>query len=146
MKDFIGELRVLFSYPRNLILLGIRVVVAYGFAMPAMMKVNDLAGTAKWFASLHIPLPHLCAYLVSAVESIGLILLVLGFLTRFVSLALACVMVGAIFFVHWEHGFSVANNGFEIPLYYLIFLLIIATHGAGKYSLDYLLMKDTVDA
>ena len=51
-------------------------------------------------------------------------------------------MAGAIFFVHWQHGFSVANNGFEIPLYYLIFLLILATHGAGKYSLDHLLFKD----
>lgn len=143
MKDFIGELRVLLSYPRNVILLGIRLVVAYGFALPAMMKINDLAGTAKWFASLHIPLPNLSAYLVSTVESIGLILLVLGLMTRFVSLMLSCVMLGAIFFVHWEHGFSVADNGFEIPLYYLIFLLIIATHGAGKYSLDHLLFKDT---
>jgi len=33
----------------------------------------------------------------------------------------------------------VANNGFEIPLYYLLFLAIFATFGAGKFSLDYLL-------
>ncbi len=137
-----GELRVLFSYPRNLILLAVRIVVAYGFAVPAMVKINDLSGTAKWFESIHIPFPHLAAYLVSTIESIGLVLLVLGLLTRFVSLLLACVMAGAIFFVHWQHGFSVANNGFEIPLYYLIFLLILATHGGGKYSLDHLLFKD----
>jgi len=138
-----GELRVLFSYPRNLILLVVRIVIAYGFAVPAMVKINDLSATAKWFASIHIPFPHFAAYLVSTIESIGLALLVLGLLTRFVSLLLGCVMVGAIFFVHLQHGFSVANNGFEIPLYYLTFLLILATHGAGRYSLDHLLFKDT---
>jgi len=55
---------------------------------------------------------------------------------------LSFIMFGAVFFVHWEHGFAVANNGFEIPLYYLAFLLLFATFGAGKYSLDYLIFKD----
>lgn len=142
MKDFMGEAGVLLSYPRNLVLLAVRCVVAYGFAVPAMMKINDLSGTIKWFASLHIPFPHFTAYLVSICESVGLLLLVLGLLTRFVSLLLMCVMLGAIFFVHWDNGFSVANNGFEIPLYYLLFLFFLATHGAGKYSADRLLFKD----
>ena len=143
MNDFMGELRVLLSYPGNILLLAVRIVVAYGFAVPAMVKINDLSGTAKWFESIHIPFAQVAAYLVSTIESIGLFLLVLGLLTRFVSLLLACVMAGAIYFVHWRHGFSVADNGFEIPLYYLLFLLILATHGAGKYSLDHLLFKDS---
>jgi putative oxidoreductase len=51
-------------------------------------------------------------------------------------------MLGAILFVHIGHGFSSANNGFEIPLYYFIFLIIFASFGAGKYSLDHLLFKN----
>jgi len=51
-------------------------------------------------------------------------------------------MLGAILFVHLQHGFSSANNGFEIPLYYFIFLMIFASYGAGKYSLDHLLFKN----
>jgi putative oxidoreductase len=51
-------------------------------------------------------------------------------------------MLGAILFVHLQHGFSSANNGIEIPLYYFIFLMIFASYGAGKYSLDHLLLKN----
>ncbi|RUM73000.1 MAG: DoxX family protein [Sulfurovum sp.] len=144
MRDFIGELRVLLSYPKNILLLAARIVVAYGFALPAMVKINDLSSTAKWFEKLHIPFSYISAYLVSTIETIGLVLLVFGLFTRFVSLLLSCVMIGAIYFVHWRHGFNAADNGFEIPLYYLLFLLILATYGAGKYSLDHLLFKDSI--
>jgi len=54
-------------------------------------------------------------------------------------------MLGAIFFVHLPNGFSAANSGFEIPLYYLIFLMIFASFGGGKYSLDRVFFKDKCD-
>ena len=145
MKDLFGEIGVLFSYPKNLILLGIRWVLAYGFAMPALLKLNDLGETAKWFGSISIPFPFFTSYLVSGIEAIGIVLLFLGLFTRYVALLLSCVMVGAIFYVHISHGFSVADNGIEIPLYYLLFLMILATFGAGKYSLDRAIYKDDRD-
>jgi len=74
--------------------------------------------------------------MVSGVESIGIVLLTLGLFTRYISVMLSFVMIGAILFVHLPHGFSAANNGFEIPLYYFIFLMLFATFGAGRYSLD----------
>lgn len=142
MKDFLGELYVLFSYPKNIILLISRIVVAYGFSLPALLKINDLEGTISWFESISIPFPTLFAYMVSGLESIGIILLILGLFTRFISIMLGFVMIGAIFFVHLPNGFLASNGGFEIPLYYLIFLMIFATYGAGKYSLDRVLLKD----
>ena len=142
MKDFLGELYVLFAYPKNLILLVSRVLLAYGFSLPALLKINDLDGTVSWFESISIPFPTLFAYLVSGLESVGIILLILGLLTRYISILLGFVMIGAIMFVHLPNGFSASNGGFEIPLYYFIFLMIFATHGAGKYSLDRVLSKD----
>ncbi len=142
MKDFLGELYVLFAYPKNLILLVSRIVLAYGFSLPALLKINDLDGTVSWFESISIPFPTLFAYLVSGLESVGIILLILGLFTRYISILLGFVMIGAIMFVHLPNGFSASNGGFEIPLYYLIFLMIFATHGAGKYSLDRVLSKD----
>ena len=145
MKDFLGELYVLFAYPKNIILLVSRIVLAYGFSLPALLKINDLNGTISWFESISIPYPTVFAYAVSGLESIGIILLILGLFTRFISFMLACIMVGAIVFVHLPHGFSASNGGFEIPLYYLIFLMIFVTHGAGKYSLDRVLLKDGIN-
>jgi putative oxidoreductase len=145
MKDFVGELYVLFSYPKNIILLLSRLVLAYGFSLPALLKINDLNGTISWFESISIPFPTLFAYMVSGLESIGIILLILGLFTRYISILLAFVMIGAILFVHLPNGFLASNGGFEIPLYYLIFLMIFATFGAGKYSLDRVLLKDGDD-
>jgi len=145
MKDFLGELYVLFAYPKNLILLVSRVVIAYGFSLPALLKINNLDGTVSWFESMSIPYPTIFAYTVAGLESIGIILLLLGLFTRFISFMLACIMVGAIVFVHLPNGFSASDGGFEIPLYYLIFLMIFVTQGAGKFSLDRVLLKDGIN-
>ena len=142
MKDFMGEVAVLLAYPKNLILLILRLILAYGFAMPALLKVNYIKETTIWFENISIPFPIIATYLVSGIESIGIVLLILGLMTRYISILLSCVMLGAIFFVHLPNGFSAANNGFEIPLYYLLFLIIFASFGAGKYSLDRVIFED----
>ncbi|PTB84002.1 DoxX family protein [Sulfurovum lithotrophicum] len=144
-KNLIGEISVLFSYPKHLFMLAARLLLAYGFAKPALMKLQDMTATAHWFASMSIPFPTFTAYLVSAIETIGIILLVLGLFTRPISLLLSFVMMGAMIFVHSTHGFSVADNGLEIPLYYMLFLFILASFGGGKYALDNLLFKDGND-
>lgn len=142
MKDFLGELYVLFSYPKNIILLLSRIAIAYGFSLPALLKINDMQGTISWFESVSIPFPTLVAYMVSGFESLGIILLILGLFTRYISILLSFVMIGAIIFVHLPNGFLASNGGFEIPLYYLAFLMIFATFGGGKYSLDRLLFEE----
>ena len=145
MKNVLAEISVLFSYPKHLVFLVIRLLLAYGFAKPALLKINNLPETANWFMEIHIPLPKLVAYLVSGIEVIGIVLLVLGLFTRYISVLLSFVMMGAIIFVHATNGFSVANNGIEIPLYYLLFLMLLASFGAGKYSLDRAILKDGND-
>jgi putative oxidoreductase len=142
MKNIFGEMAVLFSYPQHLIMLLARIVLAYGFIQPVLLKLKDLNATAQWFGTMDIPLPHLLSYLVVGIEIFGIILLVLGLFTRYISILLLCVMLGAIFFVHISHGFSAADNGFEIPLYYFLFLLMFSTFGSGKYGLDTVIFKD----
>jgi putative oxidoreductase len=145
LKNLYGEISVLFSYPKHLFILASRLVIAYGFAKPALMKLSDMTATAQWFASISIPFPTFTAYVVSGIETVGIIALILGLLTRVFSVLLSFVMMGAILFVHGTHGFSVAQNGIEIPLYYMIFLFIFASYGGGKYALDNLLFKDGND-
>jgi len=142
MKNVFGEISILLSYPKHLIILIARWLLAYGFAKPALMKLDDMKATSQWFESISIPFSQLLTYLVTGIETVGIVLLVLGLFTRQISLLLIFVMLGAIFFVHISHGFSVIDNGIEIPLYYMLFLLVFATFGAGKYSLDNLFFKD----
>jgi len=141
-KNLLGEVSVLFSYPKHLFILFARLLIAYGFAQPALMKLHNMSDTAAWFSSIHIPFPVLTSYLVVSIEVTGIVFLILGLFTRQISVLLSLVMLGAMAFVHAPHGFSVADNGIEIPFYYLMFLLIFASFGAGKYSFDRLIFKD----
>ena len=123
---------------QSLVLLLARGLIAYGFYEPAMKKWQDIDSVAGWFGSMGIPYPTMNAYLAASTEIIGVALLVLGLFTRLISLPLIVIMLVAIFMVHIDNGFSAGVNGFEIPLYYMIFLLIFVSHGAGKFSLDYI--------
>ena len=129
------------SHFQSLALLLARLAVAYGFYEPAMMKWKDINSVAQWFGSMGIPLPTLNAYMAASTEVLGVILLTLGLFTRLISVPLMVVMVVAITTVHLAHGFAAGDNGFEIPLYYMLFLFIFASHGAGKFSLDYFLFE-----
>ena len=122
-------------------LLLIRVVLAYGFFGPATMKWKDIKSIAEWFGSIGIPVPYLNAYLAAGTEAAGVVLLALGLGTRLISIPLIITMIVAIKTVHWANGFEAGNNGFEIPLYYIIMLITLIVFGPGKLSIDYLIKR-----
>ena len=126
---------------QSISLLLARFAVAYGFYEPALNKWKDIDGIASWFGSMGIPFPTLNAYMAASTEALGVILLTIGLFTRLISVPLMVVMVVAITTVHLAHGFSAGDNGFEIPLYYMLFLFIFTAHGAGKFSVDYFLFE-----
>ena len=113
-----------------------RLILAYGFYTPAMMKWGNISGIAEWFGSIGIPLPTLNAYMAASTEMAAVILLPLGLATRFISIPLIITMVVAIVTVHGGNGFEAGNNGFEIPLYYMLMLFALLINGAGKISVD----------
>jgi putative oxidoreductase len=136
------EFSRLSEYLKSLSLLFARLLVAYGFYEPAMMKWNDINSVAEWFGSMGIPFPTLNAYMAASTEISGVVLLTLGLFTRVISVPLIIIMIVAIVTVHLHNGFSAGENGFEIPLYYMAFLLIFFSHGAGKFSLDRLIFGE----
>jgi putative oxidoreductase len=84
-----------------------------------------LAGTAQFFQS--IGLPGSLAYVVFLAETIGGILLLINFRTRWVALALLPVLLGAAW-VHSGNGwvFSNANGGWEYPLFLIVISVVVA--------------------
>lgn len=122
-------------------LLLLRLIIAYGMYKPAMKKVDNFDAIVKWFTSMEIPLPTLSAYLATATEVATLVLLPLGLGIRFISIPLMFTMFVAIKTVHWNNGFKAVDNGFEIPLYYLLMTLVLFIYGSGKAGLDYWIGK-----
>lgn len=132
-----GQLEALKSIP----LFIIRLVLAYGFYGPATMKLGNIQGIADWFGSMGFPFPLLNAYLATVTETLGVGLLLLGLGTRIISIPLMITMLVAIFAVHFQNGFAAGDNGFEIPLYYLVMLFTLLVYGGGKISVDQLIFN-----
>ncbi len=126
---------------KDLSLLFLRLILAYGFYTPAMMKWANISGIGEWFASMGIPFPTLNAYLAATTEIGAVILLPLGLATRIISIPLIITMVVAIITVHMSNGFEAGNNGFEIPLYYILMLFVLVVNGGGNYSIDNLISR-----
>ncbi len=122
-------------------LLFLRLILAYGFWEPATMKWVDINSIAEWFEGMGIFAPKLNAYLAASTEMAGVFLLALGLGTRIICFPLIITMIVAIKTVHWENGFAAGDNGYEIPLYFMLMLITLMCFGPGKLSIDYLIRK-----
>ena len=129
---------------RSFALLVARLVVAYGFSSPAIAKIKSMDNTINQLVSMKIPMPEVSAYLLAGIELVGILLLMVGLFTRYISIPLLFIMCVAIYLIHFNNGFYAVNNGFEIPLYYAIFCMIFISFGAGKFSFDYLFFQKSI--
>lgn len=135
-KIFLDRRSRLRQGAQQLILLFMRLVLAYGFYQPARMKWQHFPDIVSWFAGLGIPLPHLSAYLATGTETLGIASLLAGFGISYIAGPLVFTLLVAIATVHWGNGFDAGNNGFEIPLYYILMLGVLAFYGPGSLSLE----------
>lgn len=69
-------------------------------------------------------------------QLIGGIAMALGFLTRLAAVGLIAVMVGAIYRVHWEHGFDIQKHGYEYNFAIIIMALCLVLSGPGPFAVD----------
>lgn len=92
------------------------------------------AGTVGFFASLG--LPAFLAYATIGIEVVGGLALIAGVFTRYVSLALIPVLLGAVV-VHLGSGwlFSNEGGGWEYPAFWAVALAVQAMLGDGAYAL-----------
>ena len=95
-----------------------------------------ISGFAASLAQMGLPNPALQAYLASASEFLGGLLLFLGCLTRLAVIPPFVVMVVAITKVHWSGGFFLQNGGFEYPFIICGALFALLTLGGGAFSVD----------
>src|SRR5262245_51481373 len=83
------------------------------------------AGTAQFFVSIGLPAP--LAYITIFAEIVGGTLLVLGYGTRYVALALIPILLGATW-VHAGNGwvFTSAGGGWEYPVFLIVVSVVVA--------------------
>src|SRR4051794_28765421 len=100
------------------------------FIAHALLKyfVFTLAGTAQFFQSLG--LPGSFGYATFAAELLGGVMLVLGFYTRTVAIALIPVLLGAMW-AHFANGwvFTSPKGGWEYPAFLTLAAIVVAFLG-----------------
>ena len=114
----------------------LRLALGTMFIAHALLKyfVFTLPGTVQFFQSLGLPGP--LAYLTFAAELVGGVLLVLGVYTRYVSIALVPILIGAAW-AHFGNGwvFSAPNGGWEYPVFLAVAAFAQYLIGDGAFAL-----------
>ena len=125
----------------------IRILVGIIFMAHGAQKLfglfggGGLAGTAQFMESLGLAPGLLMALLSGGAEFFGGLALVIGLLVRPAALALTVTLIVAIFSVHIGNGLFMANNGYEFDLALMAGTLAVLVEGAGKLSLDRLIVR-----
>ncbi|MGP0090710.1 MAG: DoxX family protein [Xanthobacteraceae bacterium] len=107
-------------------------------AMKLAMGPEALAAKVMAAQGIEPALP--AAYLIIAVEILGIVCLTLGLLTRPVALLLVIEFL-VIVKVHAAAGWA-APGGAEFPFLWLMVLIMIMLRGGGRYSLDRVLGRE----
>ena len=123
----------------NLVLLAFRLIIGLGLAFHGYAKITrggKLEGTGEWFHSMGMRPGSLHAKLAAYTEVGAGVLMAIGFLTPFAAAAFVALMFVAFWTVHKGSGFLVTGNGWEYNLVLAASAVVVATIGAGEYSLD----------
>ena len=117
------------------LLLGV-VLVAHGWQK---LHTWGPSGTASAFEEMGVPMPSVSAQVATWSELAGGVLIILGLLARFVGPLIAFVMAGAVYFAG-HTGVFASDGGWELEAVIAAAALLLAAAGAGKISLDHLIM------
>ena len=128
------------SSPSNLALLVLRLACA----LPVLYHGSGILfgafggpGPQGFAAYQRLPLPF--GYLVGLAQFAGGLAILLGAFGRIGSVCVVIVMIGAIYRVHWPHGFDIGKGGTEFALTVLLLALSLLLSGPGSYSLGRIL-------
>jgi len=113
-----------------------RVLVAILFLVTAYNKFKGLGGTTAYFTKLGVPQPSVVAPIVAAFELAVGVLLLVGFKTRLVALAIAIFVVIAALLGHTNFADANQINHFLKNFAIVGGCLALFVTGGGAYSAD----------
>jgi putative oxidoreductase len=128
--------------PYDVGLLILRLVLGLTLAAHGLNKFfggGRIAGTAGWFESIGMKPGKFHATLAATTETAAGLGLAAGLLTPIPAAGFVSLMIVAAWTVHRANGFFIVKEGWEYNLVLALSAVVVATLGAGKLSLDYLI-------
>jgi putative oxidoreductase len=123
---------------RNLGLLAARGIPGVIYLYHGWLKLDGgVSGVGGFLKSLSVPLPDVMAYILTFGELIGGALLIVGFVTRLVSLYFIVEMILTIALVKVDIGLIAQGGaGAELDLALISAMAAVACFGPGSLSVD----------
>ena len=123
----------------------LRLFIAWEFWEAGRQKLYG----RNWFDNImdDFPFPfnmiptNISWFIATWAEILGAIAIAVGLATRFWALTLIILDVVAWYSVHAGNGYNVCDNGFKLPLIFLLILLVLLFSGAGKLSIDHIITR-----
>src|SRR5262245_41097126 len=118
-----------------------RVFLSVIFIVAGYNKLVAITGTTAYFTRLGVPVPQVTAWLVAIFEIAAGLMILVGFKTRWVALALCAFTAIALFLGHkfWAVEAAQYNNQLNHALKNLAIMgafLLLYAGGPGRYSVD----------
>ncbi len=98
-----------------------------------------IPGTARWFESIGMKNGRFQAVVAASTEMSAGLGLAAGLLTPIPAAGFVALMFVAAWTVHRPNGFFIVEQGWEYNLVLATGAVVVATLGAGQYSLDWLI-------
>lgn len=133
----------------------LRLIIGYGFMAHGWAKLSrGPAGFEKLLTQVGVPFPHITSWISPLIELIGGMAIFLGIFVSVTAIPLIFTMLVAMFTVQVNYGFSSVKTigltpkgplfgppGYEINLLYIAGLLSLIFTGAGRFSVDSMLIN-----
>ncbi len=113
-----------------------RILIGALFLIASYNKFKGLGGSVGYFTKLGVPAPSIVAPLVAAFELAAGLLIIAGYRTRFVALAIAVFCIIAAYLAHTDFADANQLNHFLKNLAIAGGCLALFVSGAGSYSVD----------
>ncbi|MES2014215.1 MAG: DoxX family protein [Patescibacteria group bacterium] len=123
------------KYDSLLTLIG-RVAIAAIFIIFGFLKISTFAGMVAFATAAGVPFPTLAIGVAIVVELIGGLMILVGYKTKWAALAVALFLIPVTYYFHRNFADQVNMTMFWKNLSIFGGMLILAAHGAGKYSVD----------
>jgi len=128
--------------PYDVGLLILRLVLGLTLAAHGLNKFfggGRIPGTARWFESIGMKPGRFHATVAATTETAAGLGLAAGLLTPIPAAGFVSLMLVAAWTVHRANGFFIVKEGWEYNLVLATTAVVIATLGAGRLSLDWLI-------
>lgn len=123
-------------------LLILRLVLGLTLAAHGLNKFfggGRIPGTARWFESIGMKPGTFHATVAASTETAAGLGLAVGLLTPIPAAGFVSLMLVAAWTVHRRNGFFIVKEGWEYNLVLAVSAVVVATVGAGRLSLDWLI-------